>query len=440
MLPATPSRTPTNAVPPTPLMMPSEPRLIDYLRIIVRRGWLILGVTLAVGIITWLVARTMPKEYRSSATVIIAPPKAGAVVPPGTYRGLLQNPSLTAQALSELGLDKPPHSIDPQTFLAKSVEIEEVPATNLLIVHVQMQDAGLAARIANGIVTAAVKLNQRLNQDAATAASNDLQSQLAQARSRFDEAQKRFLDFKSSAQLDLRRRDAEALLTARQGLLALTVEIAAEKARIAGTAKELGGLQRVLDVRRVGSDRGTLLSSSIGEARRTQVRDDRTPPESTETTSPPVSDARSEFINPVYEALEFQVATGRARLASLESRQNELVVNHKLGGAQIRQLSDLYDRETQQTRLDLERDLAQRTYQDLAGRYDQARAQVATDTNQLQTVGLAAPATRPAAPKIAMMVVVAALVAFMASLLGALMIEYVATVGLAERESTPKAV
>jgi polysaccharide biosynthesis transport protein len=423
-------------------MMPPEPRLIDYLRIVARRWVLILGVTLSAGILALLVGRTMPKEYRSSATVVIVPPRAGATVPTGTYRGLLQNPSLTAQALSELGLDRPPHSIDPQTFLGKSVEIEEVPATNLLIVHVQMQDAALAARIANQIVAAAVKLNQRLTQDAATAVSNDLQSQVAQARSKFDEAQKRFLDFKSSAQVDLRKREADALLTARQGLLPLMVEIAAEKARDMQLEKELAGLQRVLDVRRVGSDKGALLSSVVEEARRTQFRDDPTVPDSV-ANSIQVStlpDQRSELLNPVYEALEFQLAAGRVRLATLESRRDELMVKRKLDGAQLEQLSALYDRETQQARLDLERDLAQRTYLDLAGRYEQARAQVATDTNQLQTVGLAVPATRPASPRIVMMVVVAVLVAFMASLLGAFLIEYVSTVGLAEQDSTPKAV
>jgi uncharacterized protein involved in exopolysaccharide biosynthesis len=423
-------------------MMPPEPRLIDYLRIIARRWVLILGVTLSVGILALVVGLTMAKEYRSSATVIIAPPRAGATVPTGTYRGLLQNPSLTAQALSQLGLDKPPHSIDPQTFLGKSVEIEEVPATNLLIVHVQMQDAALAARIANEIVAAAVKLNQRLTQDAAAAVSNDLQGQLGEARSRFDEAQKRFLDFKSSAQVDLRRKEADALLTARLGLLPLMVEIAAEKARDDRLEKELAGVQRVLDVRRVGSDKGPLMGTVMEDARRAQLRDDPSVAESVANTVlvPPLPDHRSEVLNPVYEALEYQLAAGRVRLATLESRREELVVKRKLDGPQLAQLSELYDRETQQARLDLERDLAQRTYLDLAGRYEQARAQVATDTNQLQTVGVAVPATRPASPRIVRMVVAAALVAFMASLLGAFLIEYVSTAGLAEQESASKAV
>jgi uncharacterized protein involved in exopolysaccharide biosynthesis len=420
--------------------MAAEPRLIDYLRIIARRGVMIVGVTLAGGIIALVLGLMTPKEYRSSATVIIAPPRPGAApVPPGTYRGLLQNPSLTAQALAELGLDKPPHSIDPQTFLAKSVEIEDVPATNLLIVHVQMQDAALAARIANGIVTAAVKLNQRLNLDAATQASKDVESQLTEARSRFDDAQKRLLAFKSSAQLDLRRRDAEALLTALRDLQPLSIDIAVEKARLERAEKELAGLQRVLDVGRIGRDKGNMLQSSIDEGRRAQLLD-RSVLDSRENLNPlpTVPDARSEFINPVYEAVEFQVTNGRVRLAALESRRNELMAKRKLDGGQLRQVSEVYERESQQARLELERELSQKTYQDLAGRYDQARAQVGTDTNQLQTVGLAVPATRPAAPRIVMMVVGAAFVAFVAAIIGAFLIEYIATAGLAEDLSTPK--
>jgi uncharacterized protein involved in exopolysaccharide biosynthesis len=303
-----------------------------------------------------------------------------------------------------------------------------------------MRDPALAAQIANRIVDAAVKLNQRLSQEESQSSSADIRSNVEQARTKLDEAEKHLLDFRSTAQIDLRRRDTEALLKERQNLLPLTVEIAGERARLDRAAKELASRQQILDVRRVSKDQGSLLTSSMEQARRTAQRDNRTAKGTGAVNDPPAGlEAQSEFINPVYEALEFQVATSRTRLAALESQRLELVGKLKLDAPRFAQLSELYQRESQQARLELELDLSRKTYQDLTNRYDQARAQVAMRASQLQVVGSATPATRPSSPRIIRTVIATTSLALVASLLLAFLIEYVSAVHSAEEQSTPQA-
>lgn len=419
-----------------------EIRLIDYVRVIARRRWWILGGTGSVTAIALLTTLALPKQYRSSATLIVSPPKLGDGVPVAgaavaTYRGILQNPSVTAEALQDLGLDKAPHSFDPQNFMTTSVQVEEMPATALLAVHVTMRDAGLAAEVANRIVDTAVKLNQRLVENEARSAGGDIRAQLLDALAKFDQAQKQLLEFKSIAQLDLRKRDAESLLIERQNLLPLEVDIATERARLERAEKELASRERILDVGRMSSEQSNLLTSSIDRARRTEQRDSKTRTGAdSDNEVPPGLDVQSSVINPVYEALEFQVATGRTRLAALEKRRSELVDRRKLGGQQIAQLSELYQQESQQARLELDLDLAKKTYQDLAGRYDQARTQVANRTSQLQVIGRALPSRQPFSPRVLRTAVAAASLALVTFLLLAFFIEYVSAVRYAESRST----
>jgi uncharacterized protein involved in exopolysaccharide biosynthesis len=255
---------------------------------------------------------------------------------------------------------------------------------------------------------------------------------------KLDDAHRKFVDFRSSAQIDLRRRDAESLLNERAGLLALTVDIAAERARVDRAEKELATHERILDVRRTSNAPNSSLTSSIDQATRAERRDNKsdTRPD-IEHGVPPESYAQSQFLNPVYEALEFQVAAGRTRLAGLERRRTELVEKHGLMGQQMPQLSDLYQRESQLARLELEVDLARKTYQDLAGRYDQARIQVTNRAAQLQVVGRAVPATHPSSPQVLRTVAGATLIGLVASLLLAFLVEYTSAVRFSEAKSTP---
>jgi uncharacterized protein involved in exopolysaccharide biosynthesis len=421
-------------------------RLIDILRILARRRLIIVGMTLIAGLLALAIVLMLPKQYRATASLMVAPPKLGeaaqvAPTPMGTYRALLQDPSLSKQVLTDLGLDKPPHNLSADTFAADNVEIEDVPATALLRVHVEMRDPQLAAQVANRLATGVADLNQRLSQQEAVYAGDRIRDQLVQARAKLDEAERRLLEFRSSAQLDLRRKDVDALLDQRGDLLSLSVDIAAERARAARAEYELSRQKPVLDVPRVSTDTGPLLQSSIEQAAKAAAADNklsvhqsdegdaptpsRAPTESRSNRSMP-PDMQSRVVNPVYEALEYQAAASRSRLAALETQRTELIGRRKLNSAQLAQLTALYERESEEARRELELDLTRKNYVDLSTRYDQARVQIANRTSQLQVVGNAVAPTRPSSPRVVLTVAGVVILAFIASLFLVFALEYLA--------------
>jgi len=439
----------------SPYSSPSsdQPRLIDALRIVARRRWIIAGVTLMSGVAALVIVLLLPKQYRATASLIVTPPKVSestpsAATPLGTYRALLQDASLTKQALTDLGLDKPPHNLRPDTVAADNVEIEDVPATALLRVHVQMRDPQLAAQLANKLAAGVADLNQRLSQQEAVYAGDRIHAQVLEARAKLDEAERRLLEYRSAAQVELRRKDADALLDQRADLLPLSVEIAAERARVARAEHEVTRQKPFLDVPRSSTDAGALLQSSIEEAGRTAAADDKLAKskngdehQASVPRPPPLAlDGQSRVVNPVYEALEFQAAASRSRLAALETQRAELIGTQKLNSAQLAQLTALYERESEQERRQLELDLTRDTYVELSRRYDESRVEITNRTSQLQVVGTAVAPTRPSSPRVVLTVVAVTLTALIASLFLVFVLEYISIARAADTRTAARLV
>ena len=99
------------------------------------------------------------------------------------------------------------------------------------------------------------------------------------------------------------------------------------------------------------------------------------------------------------ETLDFQVAMSRTRIASLEKQRAELINVKKIGGAELKQLSDLYARQIEEERLNASLDLARKLHEDLASRYAQSRTMALGNVAQLQIIDLALPPERPVSRK-----------------------------------------
>jgi uncharacterized protein involved in exopolysaccharide biosynthesis len=95
---------------------------------------------------------------------------------------------------------------------------------------------------------------------------------------------------------------------------------------------------------------------------------------------------KSQEPNKVYESIEEQLAFDRTRLAALERRQAELIGARKLDAQRQAKLTDLYRKETELARLTAEYEVAEKSYRELAAKYDVARVQVAGRSGQIQIV------------------------------------------------------
>jgi hypothetical protein len=241
----------------------------------------------------------------------------------------------------------------------------------VLRLRVQLEDPQQALEAARGLASKAVALNTRIALQDGLARRGELKAHLDAAGHRLQLAEEELLTFQRQNQLELLQRDTEALLDERQALLRLIVDIEGEKARLATAEEELRKHQPMLPVARAVAAEEALRRSMAKD-------DDETPPAPLDLSHP--------YANPVYQTLEFQIATSRAHLASLEAQRRELMEVRKLGGATLEQLTSQHEHEVEEARRRGAYDLALRVHDDLALRFEQAHTQVLGTGVQLQVI------------------------------------------------------
>jgi uncharacterized protein involved in exopolysaccharide biosynthesis len=375
----------------------------DYLDALWRARWpiaVVLGAAMAVAIVYSLL---QPRLYEASSTVSIAQSKIGVGEqgPPiqvATYRPLFENRALAIKLIDEFNLDAPPHQLTASTFLSRALSVDEIRGTSLARVRVTLRDPQLAAAVATRLTLEAVAQSRRINSDEAVQVRNVLKDQLDEAKSRLDMAQQKLHDYRRTAQVELLRKDVDALLDGRGRLLTLQVDIEAERARLERAERELAARDPV-----------DTLTRSI----------DSTPPllEAARSQGAAPSDVlglqlKSESANPVFQELDAEVAMSRATLAGLERERRQLLGNQRSETDQRATMALLYEREAELKRLELERDLAEKLYVEVANRYEGARLQVAGRSAQLQIIDEALPPDQPRSRGTVRNAAIAAVLAF----------------------------
>ena len=364
-----------------------------YVRAIQRRWLLIFAGAILGGVIAFWFVISQPLKYEGVTTLLVVPPSVpgGAQINPATFRAFVENASLVAQVISELKLGDGEHAFTPQKFLQEALIVEEVRGTNIVRIRVTLYDRNTAAEASRRLASNAIVLTQSISQQDGAAIQGQVQEHLADAERRRANAEKDLSTYKQSAQLDLVKEDADAQLKERGHLRRLVVDIEAEQARLAAALTEIKRQQPLLTVTRMPAAEEAMHRS---DADATAERGEPAPA-GTGEVNPQHLDLSNPYVNPVYQTLDFQIATTRTRIAALQKERDELINVRKIGGKELSQLSELYKRQIEQARLQASFDLATRVYGDLLVRYEQSRTQPLGNTAQLQVIDNALPPDRP---------------------------------------------
>jgi uncharacterized protein involved in exopolysaccharide biosynthesis len=328
--------------------------------------------------------------YEGVTTLLVVPPTKATTVQmnPATFRAILQNGSIVLQIISELRLTEPPHRVTAQEFLEKSLVVEEEGGTNVVRVRVKLRDSHIAADASRRLAQKALALARQLNEQEGSSLQEQLKNHLNDSKNRMSTAEKDLLAYQQQAQLELLEADTQAMLDERSDLLKLLVAIESEKARLSTAEQEIKRQDRVLSIAR---------SPGAEEALRRVQQQDPSEDRSARggsSADPEALDLTNPYMNPVYQTLDFQIATSRARVAALEQERRQLIDVRKLGGKELARLSELYRRKIDLGRLQTNYDLSKKVYSDLAMRYEQSRESLG-NSPQLQLVDEAIPADRP---------------------------------------------
>jgi polysaccharide biosynthesis transport protein len=417
--------------------------LRQYLYLLWRRRILVLVFTIVAAFVGLGSAWLTPPTYEASVTLArISTLRIGEEGAAGTalsFRALLQNRRLAERVIRQFSLDAEPYRYTPVSFVNNAVQVEDVDQGAMILAKVTLtHSAALAADVANRLAEGAVELNREMNQAEAAAARDFIKEQLDEARAALTEIEGHLVERQQQAQLGALEADVEAMLASRRHLLTISVEIEGEKAQLAKAVEELSRRDRLLSVPRDVDASAALLDATrqaqaadaaAKELRRTEPttgREEQTSqPRERSAASAPLN-LRSEFINPVYEALDYQVAMSRTRLASLQEQERRLRAVVHAGSARNPTLSSLYTRQIELQRLATEHGLASQNYSDLSRKYEQARIQVASRTSQLEIIDPAMPPERPIAPRPLRTTAIAALIGLFSGVVVVLLLGYLA--------------
>jgi len=359
-----------------------------YVRVVARHWMLLVVVALAGAALGFAYSRTKPVLYEGVTTVLISPPpRADArTTTAANFRVLLQNLTLSLQVINELGIDKPPFSLTAQRFRDEALQVEEVPGTNLVRVRVKLTDPGPAMEASRRLAQKAMSLNAEITRREGSSIRDLLSGQLKESSDQLKTAETQYVAFQREAQIELLESDTDAMIYERGELLRLTIDIEGEKARLKTAESEIAKQPRILSVGR---------SVPSEDALRRAAESDRENPANASMKDAQMLDLSNPLINPVYQTLEFQIASGRARLAALEQQRREVVDVKKLGGRELKALSDLYSRRIELARLESSYNLAKKVYGDLRLRYEETRSEGIGSAAVLQVVDDAIPPDRP---------------------------------------------
>ena len=375
------------------------------LQLLVRHWRLIVACTAIGAIVAIVFSLVLKRTYAADAALSISRSKIGEntqtdILSTANFRPLIESRAVASQVIKETRLDEAPYWVSPSRFFGEVVEIEEVRNSSVILVHGRLRDSNLVASIVNRVADLGAATARRVSQQEAAQARDDIKLQLDEARMRLDLVTAKLDEARKGAQLDLLRKDVEAELEQRGALLDLQINIEAEKARLAKAETELKSRPRLDTVNR-SIDGNPAMMEAARHADGTS-RDLL------------MLQMKNEEINPVYQELDKQVATSRTQLAALE-RQKAQMTARKLDAPQLARLSTMYDRESEIGRLEMERDLAKKVYEQVANSYESARLLVAGRSSGLQILTRAIPPDKPESRKIARNILIGTLSGFLLS-------------------------
>jgi uncharacterized protein involved in exopolysaccharide biosynthesis len=376
----------------------------------------------------------MPKVYRATALLLITDPKIsgnGGVRLPSieTYVGIIKSQTVAKEVLKKFSLDKPPHNLTFEDLIDGMISATPIKGTNLIRIEVEYTDPEKARDIANMVAVSAVELNKALNEDEAVKSRDFLKTQLDEASQALAKAEQELLAFKETAGIAKLRKDIEILLEEKRrieigigegekeradpGLLGIDRAIEEKNAVVEVLARRLENEKKILELSRSITD-DAMMQEIIKE-----------------TSNLPISallgiQVKNEQVNPLHQALEPILVEARSNLEGLKAKKAILVAD--LGGVE-KQLADL-QKELAQKEMKLENltrtyELNKEIYKSLKQRFDEARIQVASKTQELKLVDSAIIPGNPIKPNKKMNVLTTGAVALLGLIILAFLLEYI---------------
>lgn len=401
--------------------------LIDYLRVVSRRRWLILCGTTAVALVAFVTGIMSPKTYEASVTLLVTDSKipradgteAVRVVSPETFEAIIKNQSIAADAIRRFELDRPPLGLTPARFLAEHISIKRFRGTNLIMLTATFANAKLAADVANFVAQRALESNVRLNQSETVSAKEYIQRQRDAAGATMSSQQAALTDFRRAANLETLHAQQKILLEAKTRLAHshsdYTTKMRGLQTDVVELRRALAGQEQLL----------TLTKSVFGDPAVLAAAQQSGAGDLKALSS---IQLKSQEVNQVYQDLQTKLITSEVTLSSAESQRQDVersIRDNEKRLASIEQ--QIAEADSKLEELTRNYTLTKGTYELFTKRFDEASLSVVSRITELKIIDPALISDAPLGRHVLQRTVIAASVSLVTLILLAFFLEYVAT-------------
>ncbi|MEO6213083.1 MAG: hypothetical protein ABIP65_05585, partial [Vicinamibacterales bacterium] len=221
---------PRHDPPPT-----DEIDLAAYVRLWWRSRYVLLAVGLTAAVTTYLINRQIAPTYEVEFRLMISEPRIAGELPSEVrtvaYRALVESPTQAAALLREFSLDRPPHNLTPQRFLADHVFVEVIRDSAILRVTVRLKDADVLLKLSQRYADRVIEEARRLATEGTDYTTERIRLERDGTAKRLERAEQALQTARRTTQIELLRTDVDTMLARRPEALDLTVEIQGERAR-----------------------------------------------------------------------------------------------------------------------------------------------------------------------------------------------------------------
>ncbi|NLG84813.1 MAG: hypothetical protein GX493_09475 [Firmicutes bacterium] len=238
--------------------MEEELDLRELLRLLWRRKWLILGLTLAAGIASYAASKLSTPIYEAKTKILVLDKKGAGLsliselggMPKNhvaNYVEILKSRSLLLAVAQKLGLPTDQAGIKK---LQSSLAVQPIQGTDAIEIRVQDEDPRQAQRIANTIVNCFLARNLRDNQEDARQAREFIEDQLEVVGERLHRAEEALVAYQRTARVleptEEARQAIEKLAEFDTQRASLEVSLATARARLAKIEESLTQEERTI--------------------------------------------------------------------------------------------------------------------------------------------------------------------------------------------------
>lgn len=435
-----------------------EVDLLEYLRVLARRKWLILALVLTSALTAYVVSAGMTEIYQATATIMVRTDSAVGTMPfmeemMGTsgndirnYMEFLKSRTIVESVLTRLGWYTPVSPEDVALW-QKSLSVQQVQGTNVAKLSVESDNAERSAAFLNALIEVFREHSQKMNQESARAAREFVAQQLSISEQALRKAEDALLQYKKSSMVVEPTEETKAQI---DKIAEIEKELAAAQVELNAAMAERQEIERNLrsaDPTLVTST--TLVNNPLVQQYKIRLSDLETELAGAReryTDNHPavislkaqIADVKAKLaqevenvvgsqtssLNPIYQALRTQLVENESRIVGLEAKQAAL--HGMLLDAEAK-LAAIPEKEMDVARLMREQRVDEEIYVMLRTKYEEMRITEAMKVSDVYVIDSAVVPEKPIKPRKLLNTAIAAFLGLFVAVGVAFVMEYVDT-------------